>query len=65
MIIIMHRFREKSEKYLKLSMEFYAKVLSRNTKNIYAVNGIGCVLVQKGYLNEAREFFTKVLLSFF
>ena len=43
-------------------MEFYAKVLTRDPKNVYAVNGIGCVLVQKGYLPEAREFFTKVYL---
>lgn len=29
-------------------------------KNIWAANGIGCILSHKGYINEARDIFAQV-----
>ena len=31
-----------------------------DSKNLYAANGVGCVLAHKGYLSEAREVFAAV-----
>ncbi len=32
--------KEKEERYLKLALEFYLKVLQRDPKNIFAANGM-------------------------
>jgi RNA polymerase-associated protein CTR9 len=34
--------------------------LRNDPKNIWAANGIGCVLAHKGYTNEARVIFAEV-----
>ncbi len=36
------------------------QVLRNDPKNIWAANGIGCVLAHKSYTNEARVIFAEV-----
>lgn len=36
------------------------KVLRADPKNIWAANGIGCILAHKGCINEARDVFAQV-----
>ena len=38
----------------------FVQVLRNDPKNIWAANGIGCVLAHKGYTNEARVIFAEV-----
>merc|ERR1719323_1229914 len=38
----------------------YKQVIRNDPKNIWAANGIGCVLAHKGYIIEAREIFAEV-----
>ena len=33
----------------------YKAVLRNDPKNIWAANGIGCVMAHKGYITEARD----------
>lgn len=35
-------------------------MLRADPKNIWATNGIGCVLAHKNYINEARDIFAQV-----
>lgn len=35
-------------------------MLRSDPRNIWASNGIGCVLAHKGYINEARDIFAQV-----
>jgi RNA polymerase-associated protein CTR9 len=50
------------EKYLKLAMDFYFKVLQQDPSNIYAANGVGIVFAEKGKLHEAKDFFIQVII---
>ncbi|KAL6076361.1 protein required for normal CLN1 and CLN2 G1 cyclin expression, variant 3 [Balamuthia mandrillaris] len=52
--------KEKRERFLNHALDFYWKVLLRNPNNIYAANGIGIIMAEKGNLNEAKDFFIKV-----
>ena len=38
----------------------YKGVLRSDSRNIWAANGIGCVLAHKGHFLEAREIFAQV-----
>ena len=42
----------------------FKQVLRIDPRNIYAANGIGCVLAHKGYHREARDVFSQVSLNF-
>ena len=39
----------------------WLKALSQNPNNMYAANGIGMVLAEKGQFDMAKEIFTQVL----
>lgn len=41
-------------------MTMYKAVLRNDSRNIWAANGIGCVLAHKGHINEARDVFAQV-----
>jgi len=41
-------------------MDHYWRVLLKNPANIYAANGLGIILAERGELNEAKDFFIKV-----
>jgi tetratricopeptide (TPR) repeat protein len=43
------------------SMALYKKVLDRNQNNAYALNGMGGVLFDLGYFEEAEEYFRRAL----
>lgn len=51
---------EKEAKYIRLANDFYWKVLQKNPANIYAANGMGIVVAEKGEISLAKEFFTQV-----
>ena len=36
------------------------QVLRQDPRNMYAANGIGCVLAVKGHIREARDVFAQV-----
>lgn len=50
----------KLEKHQRHALSFYSQVLKRDTRNIYAANGIGCIFAYKGMFNEARDVFSQV-----
>ena len=52
------RFQEKRHQDRALSM--YKSVLRNDARNIWAANGIGCVLAHRGHPNEARDIFAQV-----
>ncbi|KAJ1630718.1 hypothetical protein T492DRAFT_592674 [Pavlovales sp. CCMP2436] len=43
------------------ALELYSRVLAREPTNMFAAQGVGVVLADKGYLQEAKEIFTLVL----
>jgi len=45
---------------LDRAASFYSKVLRTDSRNVYAANGIGCVLACKGHLQQAKEVFLNV-----
>ncbi|GMH54927.1 hypothetical protein TrST_g3708 [Triparma strigata] len=51
---------EKRGKFLKYSEDYYVKALQKDSGNVYAGNGIGCVLAEKGELSKARNVFQRV-----
>eukprot|EP01134_Creolimax_fragrantissima_P001688 CFRG1688T1 len=51
---------EKHKYYLDASLAIYTKALTADSRNVYAANGIGCVLAEKGFLNDARQIFVQV-----
>jgi RNA polymerase-associated protein CTR9 len=55
----------RAEKYLKRALEYYSRVLQRNSSNIYAASGIGCVLAEQGKLEAAQKIFTQVCCTGF
>ncbi|UXI19272.1 hypothetical protein NH340_JMT05215 [Sarcoptes scabiei] len=52
--------KEKEHRHQDRSIQMYRQALKIDPKNIYAANGIGCVLAHKGYINEARDVFSQV-----
>ncbi|MCO5577224.1 hypothetical protein L7F22_031049 [Adiantum nelumboides] len=46
--------------HLEKARELFTKVLSQNPSNMYAANGIGMVLAEKGQFDMAKEIFTQV-----
>eukprot|EP01114_Cavostelium_apophysatum_P004221 TRINITY_DN1439_c0_g2_i1.p1 TRINITY_DN1439_c0_g2~~TRINITY_DN1439_c0_g2_i1.p1 ORF type:complete len:1096 (-),score=375.65 TRINITY_DN1439_c0_g2_i1:61-3174(-) len=52
--------KDKEDRYLKHSFDFYWKVLQMDPNNIYAANGLGIYFAEKGSLNEAKDFFQQV-----
>ncbi|VVC34791.1 Tetratricopeptide repeat,Tetratricopeptide repeat-containing domain,Sel1-like [Cinara cedri] len=52
--------RDKKMKNLELALQFYSKVLKSDPKNIWAANGIGCVVAHKNYIAEAKDIFAQV-----
>lgn len=52
--------KEKEKRHQDRALQLYKQVLRLDTKNIYATNGIGCVLAYKGHIPEARDVFAQV-----
>ena len=46
--------------YLKKSQRFYQKALTQQANNMYAANGIGIVLAERGLFKVAKDIFTQV-----
>ncbi|KAN0031578.1 hypothetical protein ACTFIV_005443 [Dictyostelium citrinum] len=51
---------DKVEKYILNAEQFYNRVLTKNPTNIYAANGIGMIIAEKGNLNLASETFLQI-----
>ena len=45
--------KEREKKYQERALTMYKQVIRNDPKNIWAANGIGCVLAHKGYISEA------------
>ncbi|XP_071509624.1 RNA polymerase-associated protein CTR9 homolog [Diadema antillarum] len=54
------RDKEKEKRHQDRAMARYKQVLRNDSRNIYAANGIGCILAMKGYIREARDVFSQV-----
>ncbi|KAH9640676.1 hypothetical protein HF086_010554 [Spodoptera exigua] len=50
----------KEKRHQERALAMYKQVLKSDPKNIWAANGIGCVLAHKGCINEARDIFAQV-----
>lgn len=50
----------KYEKYLQYSADYYKRILSKDTANAYAANGLGTVLAENAELFKAKEVFNRV-----
>ncbi|GMH52292.1 hypothetical protein TL16_g01201 [Triparma laevis f. inornata] len=48
------------DKFLKYSEDYFVKALKKDSGNVYAGNGLGCVLAEKGELSKARNVFQRV-----
>ncbi|KAK0417353.1 hypothetical protein QR680_012959 [Steinernema hermaphroditum] len=55
-----NRNRENDKKNRDRALMFYSKALKLQPGNIWAANGIACVLAQKGNFAEARDIFAQV-----
>ncbi|XP_013407912.1 RNA polymerase-associated protein CTR9 homolog, partial [Lingula anatina] len=54
------RDKEKEKRHQDRAFAMYKAVLRNDSKNIWAANGIGCVLAHKQCINEARDVFAQV-----
>ncbi|XP_070564627.1 RNA polymerase-associated protein CTR9 homolog [Ptychodera flava] len=54
------RDKEKEKRHQDRALAMYKQVLRNDGKNLYAANGIGCVLAQKGFVRESRDVFSQV-----
>lgn len=54
------RDKEREKRHQMRALQVYKAVLRNDNRNIWAANGVGCVLAHKGYLNEARDIFAQV-----
>uniref|UniRef100_A0ABD2W7J2 UDP-N-acetylglucosamine--peptide N-acetylglucosaminyltransferase SPINDLY n=1 Tax=Trichogramma kaykai TaxID=54128 RepID=A0ABD2W7J2_9HYME len=52
--------KETQKRHQDRALELFKKVLKLDETNIWAANGIGCVLAHKGYINESRDIFAQV-----
>jgi hypothetical protein len=50
----------KASRALTRAADAFRRVLEKNESDIYAANGIGAVLAERGHLTTAREIFTGV-----
>jgi len=53
------KLKEARERF-KSAGDFYANVLAKEPRNVYAAQGLGCVLAEQGRLAEAKEIFAQV-----
>ncbi|KAK7475279.1 hypothetical protein BaRGS_00033510 [Batillaria attramentaria] len=54
------RDKDKEKRHQDRALAMYKQVLRNDPKNIWAANGIGCVLAHKGCINEGRDVFAQV-----
>ena len=54
------RDKEKEKRHQDRALTLYKMVLKNDPRNIWAANGIACVLAHKGCITEAREIFASV-----
>jgi len=54
------RDKEKEKRHQDRALTLYKMVLKNDPKNIWAANGIACVLAHKGCIPEARDIFASV-----
>lgn len=52
--------KEKEKRHQERALSLFKQVLRVDAKNIWAANGIGCVLAYKNYIPEARDVFAQV-----
>jgi hypothetical protein len=50
--------------YLMKALRYYEKALKVDPRNIYAANGAGAIMAERGYTNEAREIFVQVQYTY-
>lgn len=54
------RDKEKEKRHQDRALALYKTVLKNDPRNIWAANGIACVLAHKGCIPEARDIFASV-----
>ncbi|EDO34243.1 predicted protein, partial [Nematostella vectensis] len=54
------RDKAKERRHQDRALAMYKQVLRNDSRNLYAANGIGCILAHKGYIREARDVFSQV-----
>uniref|UniRef100_A0A914UXQ8 Uncharacterized protein n=1 Tax=Plectus sambesii TaxID=2011161 RepID=A0A914UXQ8_9BILA len=59
-LFISSRDKDKDRRHRDRAKQMFMKALKVQPKNIWAANGIGCVLAQEGYVQEARDIFAQV-----
>ena len=52
--------KEKEKRHETRALDIYKQVLSIDPRNIWAANGVGCILAHKNLLSEARDIFAQV-----
>ncbi len=52
--------KEKVKRHEQRAIQMYRAVLKIDARNIWAANGVGCVMAHKNLLNEARDIFAQV-----
>lgn len=55
-----HVSAKRYSKHLQYASDYYKRILSKDTSNAYAANGLGTVLAEKGELFKAKEVFNRV-----
>ena len=54
------RDKAKEKRHQERAIAMFKQVLRIDPRNIYAANGIGCVLAHKGHYRESRDVFSQV-----
>ncbi|KAK3734151.1 hypothetical protein QZH41_017122 [Actinostola sp. cb2023] len=54
------RDKDKEKRHQDRALSLYKQVLRNDGRNLYAANGVGCILAHKGYQREARDVFSQV-----
>ena len=54
------RDKTKEKRHQDRALAMYKQVLRNDPRNLYAANGIGCILAHKGFQREARDVFSQV-----
>ncbi|XP_046852275.1 RNA polymerase-associated protein CTR9 homolog isoform X2 [Xenia sp. Carnegie-2017] len=52
--------KSKEKRHQDRALSLYKQVLRQDARNLYAANGIGCILAHKGFQREARDIFSQV-----
>ncbi|XP_067928007.1 RNA polymerase-associated protein CTR9 homolog [Watersipora subatra] len=52
--------KDKEKRHQDRALSMYKQVLRNDNRNIWAANGIGCILAHKSLLNEGRDVFAQV-----